>query len=178
LYATTDRAPVGARVAIGVGLAVVAGVLFVVIHSMTSIGRVYSVAQVQAGLRHSPQLWAGRTVLVYGVAIGCPPGYPCPQLNLPAGTAETGLGLASSTRVPLAQALPLECEPQDSWLMVLRHVPVLRHLVPPPQALYMARLADHRVYRVRLVSVTPCGTPSSLCIRARLLDAGQIPQVY
>jgi hypothetical protein len=160
-------------VASGVALGLVAGVLFVVIHGVTSIGPVYSVAQVQAGLHHNPQLWVRRTVLVYGVVIGCPPGYPCPFI--PAGTAETGLGLASSSRVPLAQALPLDWEPQDPWLMDLRHVPLLSHLVPAPQALYMTRPAD---YRVRLVSIKPCGTPSSICIHARLLDAGQIPQVH
>ena len=155
-------------VASGVGLGLVAGVLLVVIHGVTSLGRVYSVAQVQAGLRHNPQLWVGRTVLVYGVVIGCPPGYPCPSPG-------ARLGLASSSSVPLAQALPLDCEPQDPWLMALRHVPLLSHLVPAPQALYMEGPAD---YRVRLVSVKPCGTLSSLCIRARLLDAGQIPQVH
>jgi hypothetical protein len=155
-------------VAVGIGLGLVAGVLFVVIHAVTSIGRVYSVAQVQAGLDHTPERWVGRTVLVYGVVIGCPPGYPCPWPG-------ARLGLASSSRVPLAQALPLDWEPHDPWLMALRHVPLLSHLVPAPQALYMEGPAD---YRVRLVSVKPCGTPSALCIHARLLDAGEIPQVH
>jgi hypothetical protein len=160
-------------VAFGVGLGLVAGVLFVVIHGITSIGRVYPVAQVQAGLDRNPRLWVGRTVLVYGVVIGCPPGYPC--LITPAGTVENALGLASSSSVPLAQALHLDWEPQDPWLMALRQVPLLGRLVPAPQALCMEGPAD---YRVRLVSVKPCGIPSSLCIHARLLDAGPIPQVH
>jgi hypothetical protein len=155
-------------VAFGIGLGLVAGVLFVVIHGITSIGRVYSVAQVQAGLDHNPERWVRRTVLVSGVVIGCPPGYPCPSPG-------ARLGLASSSSGPLAQALPLDCEPQDPWLMALRHVPLLSHLVPAPQALYMEGPAD---YRVRLVSVKPCGTPSSLCIHAQLLDAGEIPQAH
>jgi hypothetical protein len=159
-------------VAFGVGLGLVAGVLFVVIHGISSIGRVYPVAQVQAGLDHNPQLWVGRTVLVSGVVIGCPPPDPCPIT--PAGTVES-VGLASSSSVPLAQALPVDWEPQDPWLMALRQVPLLSHLVPAPQGLYMEGPAD---YRVRLVSVKPCDTPSSLCIHAQLLDAGQIPQVH
>jgi len=160
----------GAFLGVIVGLGLIASCVIVLTHDMIPPSRPYSVAQVQAGLRHDRHAWVGQVVLVHGVIVGCPPGYPCSLV--PVGTIGPGVGIASAHTVPLTQALPLGWEPQNPVLLFLRHIPLANRLIPVPQGLDMEGSAD---YQVRLVPMQSCRVIGSPCVEARLWDAGPIP---
>ena len=156
-----------------VGLGLLIGCASLLMHRIFPSSHPYSVAQVQDGVRHDRHAWVGQVVLVHGVIVGCPPGYPCPLA--PVGTTGTGVGIASAHTVPLTQALPLGWEPQNPVLLFLRHIPLVNRLMPAPQGLDMKGSAD---YHVRLVPLQSCRVMHSPCVEARLLDAEQMPQVH
>jgi len=67
----TDRRRAAAGLGMVLGMASLAGVVMSVVvvgHPSSHAGPVYTVAQVRAGLTRQPSAWAGRTVLVRGVA--------------------------------------------------------------------------------------------------------------
>jgi hypothetical protein len=108
-------------------------------------GRVYSVAQVRAGLVDHPQAWVGQTVQVRGVAwpcLGWATG-PClvrsPILTDP--EADAGLAFA----------------PQRANLLLafIRTVPLVGNLLPPGQLPHWGELVPHRV-QVRALPLASC----------------------
>lgn len=131
---------------------------------------VYSVAQVQAGLADHPQAWIGRTVRVRGMADPCP---------FQGGTtrlwqcADEPFILVPGPADPAAEPLPLSALAPDTLLAVLRALPLLRAVAPPPdpmalsQAVPVFRPARFRV-QVRRLTAQSCAGRSP-CYAAELL---------
>ncbi len=66
----TGRRRVAATLTIVLGMSLLAGLVTAVVRRPSSLaGPVYTVAQVRAGLARQPAAWAGRTLLVRGVAV-------------------------------------------------------------------------------------------------------------
>jgi hypothetical protein len=133
------------------GLALASSVLLAVAAgSQVPHGPVYSVAQVQAGLAHSPGSWVGRTVWVRGVAWHC--------LGWAYGPCLVRSALLSDPGVDggLAVATP----PANSLLAFVHALPLVGRLVPLKQAPRWGVLASYRVqiHAVPLVSCSywPC----------------------
>src|SRR5579871_489381 len=73
---------------------------------------VYTVAQVQRGLRHHPKVWMGKLLSVRGLVDGCQPGMPC--IAIPVGM--TGLWLTDPHPSLVTQGIPLIRKPPNLLL--------------------------------------------------------------
>jgi hypothetical protein len=127
-----------------------------------SADRVYSVLALKAALARQPRTWAGRTVLVRGIAVGllgpgCVPGAWCE-----AGLVDAGMPLDTST------VLPLKLQSAAPLVTLLRRMPPLARFMPAPQALRWGRPATYRI-QIHLQPAAACAAPP--CYDALLLDA-------
>ena len=92
------------------GLVLIAGLGIALIGFSTSSPQAYSVAEVQAALRHHPGVWAGRTILVRGwptgfAVRGCVPsarGMACRQYTAIYLTSVPGNGNWPSTELTIS----------------------------------------------------------------------------
>lgn len=112
-------------------------------------GPVYTVADVEHVLVQAPRAWSGRTVLVQGrVAVD--------RTWSPPDSIVTRLALVDPGRADGLRPLYLQWGRPDPWLAVLRRLPLLGRLVPPPQR---PRVGLPGIYRVRLAgpSASPPG---------------------
>lgn len=148
-----------ARVAIAAGLVLVA--VIVVAHPRQP-DRVYSIAAVRSGVAAAPAAWIGRTVLVWGLAIGlygpnCAPGSWCVF-----GLVDQG--------APIDDRTVLHLQPQSAvpLLSMLRQAPGMGRFIPGPQRLVWGRLA---VYRVLIQGIPARACAARPCYRAVLPDA-------
>jgi hypothetical protein len=126
-------------------------------------GPVYRVAQLASGLHRDPGAWLGHTVLVRGVAGVA----TCTQ---PPRRVLCGpLRFMLSDPDPAARWLDLTWTDGGPVLALLRRVPLLRSVVPAPQAIRWGAVA---VYRIQLQVERPCG---AACYAVVLLDAAPVP---
>jgi hypothetical protein len=136
-----------------------------VARSRATPDRVYTVAQVRAGLALNPRAWIGRTVLVRGtvvaMAFACPdaPGFRCTPIQWDELDPD----------VPGPQPLILVPAPADPVLAVLHRLPLLGPFLPLPPPLR----AGPGVYRLHLRAPSTCLFPSSnpSCADALVLNA-------
>jgi hypothetical protein len=159
------------------GLALASSVLLAVAAgSQVPQGPMYSVAQVQAGLAHSPGSWLGRTVRVRGVAEGCgfpPSTYTAGEISAGSPASEYLSAclpphLADAASPATVEALWLADRDQGRLLTLLRRVPILAWFAAAPQALRWGVLATYRVQ----LRAAPAGSCVFLpCYQAVLLDA-------
>jgi hypothetical protein len=120
-----------------------------------------TVAALRLGLARDPAPWLGRTVLVRGVAACCFL-WATPEHGLPCLAA----GPALFDPCPALTSLPLRTSPSrlGGLLASLRGLPMVGHLVPPPQVLRWGMAAT---YRARL---TPLPDVCRSCYAIVLLD--------
>jgi hypothetical protein len=121
-------------------------------------GPVYSVAAVKQHLAQNPNGWSGRTVLVRARAIQ-------ERFWAPPDRLVTSIALVDPTATTSIGSLSLQWSQPDLLLAALRRLPLLGHLVPPPQRPHWDGLA---VYRLQLCAPPGC-VPSEA--DAVLLDA-------
>lgn len=122
----------------------------------------YSLAQVEAGLRHHPFAWVGRTIRLKAIVTWQP-------LDCPSGPAPVCQTVSPLT-VYSSQILLVHPEP-DPFLDRLRSLSALGPLLPRPQP-----LVGRGIFRVRLQPApagSPCGPQP--CYWAILPDAGSPP---
>jgi hypothetical protein len=108
---------------------------------------VLSATALQRQLAHDPQRWLGRTLLVRGVAIarGCRIEAGTLVLCSPRQVFLTDPGpkpqavLTDLYPMLLAAALPLVSARPDPLLTVMRHLPLLGRVLPPPQVVHWGR---------------------------------------
>jgi hypothetical protein len=130
-------------------------------------GPIFSVEAVRTGLVRDPAVWLHRSLRIRAIASRCggPAGgphclYAQPQLLGASGDGATW-------------ALSLDWDPASPPLLQLvRRLPVLGTLMPPPQRLRWGVMA---VYRVRLAPVSPPPWGASPCYEGVLLDAAPGP---
>jgi hypothetical protein len=135
---------------LGAGSAAVIGT------GQSTSARVYTVAEVQAGLARSPEVWVGRTVLVRGIAVaGEPVDYLSPSL-------------VDADASAAVDPLPLAWAGLDPLRAFLRRLPWLASLAPRAQALRWDEVA---VYRVQLRVQARAYGGAGVCYEALLLDA-------
>ena len=139
--------------------------LIQVARSHTTLDRVYTVAQVRAGLARNPRAWVGRTVLVHGtlvvMAFACPDvgGFKCTPIQWeeldPDAPGPQPLILAPASASPL--------------LTFLQRLPLVGSSMPWAQSLR----EGPGVYRVQLRAPAHCPFPSAnpSCASALLLEA-------
>jgi len=146
-------------------------------------GSVYSLAGVQAGIAHAPAVWSGRTLRIAGRlrAAYAPRAAYCDTrkhylfdvaADAPAGTSiGGGLTLVDAGIAPQAPnpELTLLVGAPDPLLSRLRQIPLLKSLLPQPQAM---RFGKGAVYRVRVERV-PTTSMSALCTRVRAQHSQQ-----
>ncbi len=182
------------------GIALLAGLVASVVGRPSSpAGPVYTVAQVRAGLARQPGAWAGRTLLVHGVAfesswVGrssgggswCPSSIVGPQscpLAAPNGVTLYLKLVDDSVRLdpkrpffipPQANMLTLDLAMQpvapNPLIALARRVPPLTRFLPTPRQVPGG--VSH-LYRVRLRSAgtTSCNGFPFACAIGVLLDA-------
>ena len=139
--------------------------LIQVARSHTALDRVYTVAQVRAGLARNPRAWVGRTVLVHGtlvvMAFACPDvgGFKCTPIQWEELDPDA----------PGPQPLILAPAPASPLLALVHRIPLVGPLMPWPQPLR----EGPGVYRVQLRAPSHCPFPSAnpSCASALLLDA-------
>ena len=140
--------------------------LIQVARSHTALDRVYTVAQVRAGLARNPRAWVGRTVLVRGTMVvmvfACPyggDGFKCGALRWEELDPDA----------PGPQPLILAPAPASPLLALVHRLPLVGSLMPWPRPLR----EGPGVYRVQLRAPSHCPFPSAnpSCASALLLDA-------
>jgi hypothetical protein len=119
---------------LGAGSAAVIGT------GQSASARVYTVAEVQAGLAHKPGAWVGRTLRVRGVYTDCGPPDALAAFCLAPDPADLGTA-------PAVAPLPLVVARSDLLRALLRRLPVLRYLVAAAPILPWGQTA---VFRVQL----------------------------
>jgi hypothetical protein len=126
-------------------------VTFAIANHLADSGPTYTVAQVQAGLRHNPRAWVGRTVLVHGglYTAFCPAGAMCPLR--PRVLADPDVGTTN--------AIPVYWRFTNPIVGFLETLPLVGPLVN-------RHLGGVGLYRVQLQRA--CGYPT--CYRALLVD--------
>jgi len=140
---------------------------------------VYTVAQVQAGLRRHPTAWTGRIVLIRGTITstgsGSPIGPTRKEVLLSAAIPVVGPGLSATLprgafgyvtlttdstdprAAPLTLGVHLQTYGFAAWLATLRGVPPLRALLPFLNATpAVLRLDTAATYRVQLLPAGFC----------------------
>jgi hypothetical protein len=126
-------------------------------------GPVYSVATLQVGLAHQPDVWLGRTVRVRGVAV--PPGCVVRESML---CMKESSGLAYLVDPATFASLPLSRGAANALLAVVRHLPLAGTLAPAAQTPHWGELTT---YRAQLLVVPPASCALAPCYQAALLDA-------
>jgi hypothetical protein len=166
-----------AKTKLGVG-AVIAGLVLVGVLGILVLrdrlgleSPVYSLAQVENGLRHHPGAWVGKAIRVRARLTVL--ATPCALIDGGCGLAPASYyaldgGASGSSRFPDFSVPPLVLEvgAEDPLYARLQQIPVLKDLVPRPP-----RLQAVEVMMVRLAPSSPplaCGV--SLCYHAVLLD--------
>ena len=128
-------------------------------------GPVYTVDEVTTLLTRNPRAWVGRTVLVRGVAEPCleseGPARFLQCHHRPGDFLDPGLAGASGH-------LPLVSGAQSTWLIFLRHLPLVSLVLPPQQT---PQWGDTATYRVQLQTMPGCSYSFLFCYEALLLDA-------
>ena len=137
-----------------------------VVRSRAVLDRVYTVAQVRAGLARNPRAWVGRTVLVRGTMVvmvfACPyggDGFKCGALQWeeldPDAPGPQPLILAPASASPL--------------LTFLQRLPLVGSSMPSAQPLR----EGPGVYRIQLRAPSHCPFPAAnpSCASALLLDS-------
>ena len=139
--------------------------LIQVARSDTALDKVYTVAQVRAGLARNPRAWVGRTVLVRGTMVvmvfACPyggDGFKCGALQWEELDPDA----------PGPQPLILAPAPASPLLALVHRLPLVGPLMPWPRPLREGPGA----YRVQLRAASHCPFPSAnpSCASALLLD--------
>src|SRR5947208_800630 len=143
-------------------IGLIGSLLLGVLSSPHYSGRVYTVTEVQAGLRRDPQRWVGQTVRVYGRAMVtlCPDHCPySPQFLIDASAPSL-----PSTLCPPPQGIPFRWTVIDPRIDFLLRLPMLSDLV-------RTHLGGVGTYRVRIQrnSAICNGIPEKY--QAVLLDA-------
>jgi hypothetical protein len=144
-------------------LALTISVADTAISSLMNQRPVYSVVELHANLTRRPAAWVGRIVWVQGLAVAS----GCQTWPAPEGTdcRDWRQGIADPRRVevlPLAEGVP------NPLLAILRRVPLLSTVMPPPQQLRWGAVTTYRV-RVRLAPASSCSILP--CYEVVLLDA-------
>jgi hypothetical protein len=124
---------------------------------------IYMASALYARLARNPRAWNGRTVLVWGVIVGCRPSEQCGRL--PWGQPETRLGTLGATTA--VGTIPVLWGIANSWTEVLRHLPLVSHLIPGPRPASVTRPA---VYRLHFQPGPAHYCSHSPCIVGRLVD--------
>jgi hypothetical protein len=139
--------------------------LIQVARSHTALGRVYTVAQVRAGLARNPQAWVGRTVLVRGTMVVV--AFSCPDVGRFRCTPIQWDEIDPD--VPGPHPLILSPAPTNPLLALVHRLPLVGPLMPWPWPLR----EGPGVYRVQLRAPSHCPFPSAnpSCTSALLLDA-------
>ena len=157
-------------------------IAFAASSSMGGGGPTYSLAAVQAGIARAPAVWSGRTLRIaarlraaYEDELCAPRAAYCDTrkhylfdlaADAPAGTSIGG-GLTAVDAGIAPQApnpeLTLLVGVPDPLLGRLRQIPLLKSLLPQPQAI---RFGKDAVYRVRVERV-PTTSMSALCTVVR-----------
>jgi hypothetical protein len=156
--------------------------------------RIFTVAQVRAGIRREPAAWIGRIIrvraLVTGIVLQVPmhrrggavssisvlvalPGPYCPTASIGCGTAPTFLASSPISTVQLsdtawpstAPTLLAAVRSAPPWLALVRRIPGMGGLFAQPQSVSLIGVAT---YRLRLLSTSGC---HQMCTDAVLLDA-------
>lgn len=144
---------------LGVAVAVtVAWVGFSPAWHSTPADAVYTVTYLSKQLTAHPAPWVGREVRMYAIAMVLP-------LWITSGTVPARSLVSLLADPGSGDSLPLVLGPQDRLLAVLRWLPVVGALAPPPQARVWGRPV---VYRVQLVVMHIAGRDT---YEAMLLDA-------
>jgi len=151
-------------------------------------GPIYSLASVQAGIARAPAVWSGRALRIegrlhaaYADEMCAPRAAYCDTskhylfdlaADAPAGTSIGGsvtlLDAGIAPQAPNPQLTLLVGAP-DPLLGRLRQIPLLKSLLPQPQAM---RFGKGAVYRVRVERV-PATSLSALCTRVRAQHSQQ-----
>lgn len=136
--------------------------------------RVYTVAQVWAGLSRHPRQWLDRTILVRGLIVGCLPGAGCAAMppGIPNSGLIDGIPIFEMPRTTvLSRSLPLAVE-DDPLRALLHRIPLLNRVMAAPRLQLPAQPAT---YRVRLIVARPCAVENMgpPCIEALLVDPGR-----
>jgi hypothetical protein len=124
----------------------------------------YTVAEVQTHLARNPGAWAGRTLLVRGLVTpaGCE-AWPAPESTSCRDRRQGIRDAEGFTPLPLTLGAP------NPLLGLLRRLPAVSRLVPPPPTPHMGVLATYRI-QLRAVAEGLCGG-TAYCYEAVLLDA-------
>jgi len=154
-------------------LVVVAALVSVIVGLVSPSPRVYSVDEVQAGLRQQPRAWVGRTVLVRGWSNsssgqGCPPWGPGPRSSpsLFASCKKTWLLLTPAFPSPGPATFPVLL-PRTGPDLTARDLPLIAgmglHMLPVVGPT-LFHWSGSRTLRVKLTidapscgSMPPCG---------------------
>jgi hypothetical protein len=146
------------------GLALVAVLARVVLNRPFDRSPVYSVADLRRHLAADPRRWLGRTLLVRGeaIAVVCATEAGTPVLCAPPRVILTD-------PYPSPAVVPLSLAPArpDPLLTVVRHLPLVSTVLPPPQVIHWEQVAVYRV-QLRPPADTSGGSDS---YEALLLDA-------
>jgi hypothetical protein len=144
------------------GVLVASGLVVAALSTQERYGAVYSVAGLHERLAAHPAAWVGRPLRVRALAGAC--------------TTQSGTGpclywqpeLTDPDAPPGAWALPLARGSSPPLLALLRRLPLLGDLAPPPQRPHWGQT---RVYSL-LLQAGPCftGDPPP-CYEAVLIDA-------
>jgi hypothetical protein len=149
------------------GLVLLTGLAVAVLGSQGHRSRVYTVAELRAGLHQDPGTWVGRTLRVRGVVMWCGatltglPTAPCIR-GLAVLRGVTGAGEGSSLLLGRGQP--------DPAYAPLRGIPLLGYLLPAPAAFHWGVPATYTVEIVALPAARP-DTKAMYDYEALLQDA-------
>jgi hypothetical protein len=162
------------------GLAGAAGLMLVVMHQVGAASPVYTVTELRTSLTQDPRAWVGHVVLVRGTVTGCGFGLPCPLVMAAVRCATRGpcppiglpgMMLVDQPTISRLGGLPVQLGAENPQLAVLRRLPLLGRVVPPPQVVHWGIPA---VYRVQLQPTQRSVCGSAPCYAAVLEDAAPI----
>ena len=127
--------------------------------ALAAPGKVYTVAQVRAGISRDPQLWRGRTVLIRALAV--PLGAMCP----PSTPWCTNVVLADHDPILATTPTLDEMAPRSNpYVTLLRRLPLVDWVIPDPQQVAWEQLATYRLH-ISPQTFTPCLAP---CLNLQL----------
>lgn len=151
------------------GAVLIAGLGVAVLSARPAAGPVYTVAGLRERLAAQPDAWAGRTVVVRGMA------EPCPWWGGGARLwqcADEPLVLVAGPFDAVAEPLPLGQTAPGTALAFLRDVPILHEVLARPRAVPVFTPSRFRV-RLQGLAAQSCGGRSP-CYAALLLDVAPV----
>ena len=171
-------------VAFALAIALLLGVLAVAVVAQLDQAPVFSVATLTVELRHNPERWEGRTLLVRGMLLpaldpSCTAaGAPCFRLLLydtsvpkaPAASSRVSELSPGQPGTGRDAALAVVAGPADPMRARLRRIPLLGDLVPRAQVVDMSHSRDYRIQLERDPN-SPSVCPPLACFQGVLLDA-------